>query len=122
MKTLRRLHLYLGCFFAPLILFFAVSGAWQLFGAHQFSDGYRPPAGVALLSTLHTGRGLKSEPSTLSSPAMRFMVVAMAAALAVTILLGIVLAFRFEHRLAALGCLAGGIAVPVALVLRQLYG
>src|SRR5882757_675045 len=29
MKALRRIHLYLGCFFAPVLLFFVVSGWYQ---------------------------------------------------------------------------------------------
>lgn len=32
MKKLRSIHLYLGCIFAPLLLFFAVSGIWQVLG------------------------------------------------------------------------------------------
>ena len=122
MKALRRLHLYLGCLFAPLLLFFASSGAWQALSLHQFRDGGQPPQWMALASTLHTGRGLKSNPSTLSSPAMRWISVAMAAALAVTIFLGIIMALRFGHRGAALACLGAGLAIPLLLVLLQLYG
>lgn len=120
MKTLRRLHLYLGCLFAPLLLFFAASGAWQVILAHVPYEK-RPPW-LLLASTLHTGRGLKSRLSTLSSPAMQWISVAMAVALAVTILLGIVMAFRFGHRLAASLCLFAGLVIPLLLVLWQLYG
>ncbi len=121
MKTLRRLHLYLGCFFAPLIVFFAISGTWQVFAAHFPDSRGETSPGLALLSTLHTGRDLKmGHPTTLSSPAMRYVVAAMAVALVVTIALGVVMAFRFGHGWITLGCLFGGIAVPAALIMRQL--
>jgi len=29
MKKLRRVHLYLGCFFAPLLIFYVVTGWYQ---------------------------------------------------------------------------------------------
>tara|TARA_B100000678_G_C17930019_1_gene390906 strand:+ start:88 stop:231 length:144 start_codon:yes stop_codon:yes gene_type:complete len=35
MKWIRTLHLCLGCLFAPLLIFFCASGAWQLFGLHR---------------------------------------------------------------------------------------
>jgi hypothetical protein len=121
MKTLRRLHLYLGCFFAPLILFFAISGTWQVSFAHHPTSGGEPSPRLALLSTLHTGRGLKvAETPTLSSQPMRYFVTAMAVALVVTVGLGVIMAFRFGHGWVTLGCLLGGIAVPGALIVRQL--
>ena len=33
MKRLRAIHLYLSCVFAPLLLFFAISGIWQTWGS-----------------------------------------------------------------------------------------
>jgi hypothetical protein len=38
MKKLRLLHLYLGCIFAPMLLYFAVSGIWQTVGIHSSAD------------------------------------------------------------------------------------
>ena len=35
MKWIRTLHQCLGCLFAPLLIFFCASGAWQLFGLHR---------------------------------------------------------------------------------------
>ena len=114
MKLLRSIHLYLGCAFAPLLIFFAISGIWQRFGA-QWSRTDSPGAiqkAVTLLSTLHTGGDLKSGKS-LSSPVMNAFVVAMAASLILTIVLGVLLAFRFGHRKVALLCLLGGIVIPI---------
>jgi len=31
MKRIRQIHVYLGCFFAPMILYFSLSGVWQVF-------------------------------------------------------------------------------------------
>ncbi len=46
LKQIRQLHLYLGTFFAPSIIFFALTGAIQLFGLHEGHPGeaYQPPA------------------------------------------------------------------------------
>jgi hypothetical protein len=35
MRFLRTLHLYLGCLFAPTLIFFSVTGSWQLFNWHE---------------------------------------------------------------------------------------
>lgn len=55
LKQVRQLHLYLGTFFAPSILFFAFTGALQLFGLHEGHPGekYQPPAWVAKLGSIH---------------------------------------------------------------------
>lgn len=72
---------------------------------------------LSLLSTLHTGRGLKSQaPNDLSSPAMKVIIVAMAASLLITMILGVVMAFRFGRGRVVMVCLLGGVIVPVILV------
>jgi hypothetical protein len=55
LKTLRLTHNYIGVFFAPTILFFAITGALQIFGLHETSRGssYAPPAILVHLSQLH---------------------------------------------------------------------
>ena len=35
MRRIARYHLYLGCFFAPLIIFYGLSGAWQTVNLHR---------------------------------------------------------------------------------------
>ena len=47
------------------------------------------------LSTLHTGRGLKNG-FDLASPYMRVLVIAMAISLILTIILGVIMAFKFR--------------------------
>lgn len=94
-----------------MLLLFAVSGIWQIFFKFQFS---KP---LALLSSLHTGHGLKSGES-LNSPAMSFFVLAMALAFIVTTILGIVMAFKFgRSRRAAFYCLASGVLLSLVLVI-----
>ncbi|HTY89002.1 MAG TPA: hypothetical protein VMB80_16265 [Candidatus Acidoferrum sp.] len=115
MMTLRRVHLYLGCTFAPMLIFFAVSGLWQM-GLRHNSDGTgRGDSVFAWLSTIHTGHPLKA--GTLSSAAMTWLVTAMAASLVVTVLLGVVMAFKFGSRRAAAACLVAGIVLPTILAL-----
>lgn len=120
MNTLRRIHLYLGCAFAPLLVFFAISGIWQTLHLTWKEGNFA----LALLSTIHMSRGLKAPPghavTNLSSPYLQWVVVAMAISLVMTIVLGVVMAFRFGHRRPALLCLALGVLVPLGLVLSRL--
>lgn len=55
LKWLRFLHLYLGVFTAPALIFFAVTGGLQTFSLHEAArDGsYKPPAWLASMGMLH---------------------------------------------------------------------
>jgi hypothetical protein len=56
LKFLRQLHLYVGIFIAPAILFFALTGALQTFNLHESGHGrenYQPPTWIVKLSRLH---------------------------------------------------------------------
>lgn len=120
MRLLRSLHLVLGCFFAPLLLFYAVSGCWQVFGWH-WSSG-RDDQGLALASTIHTGRGLKGGTlSTLSSEPMRWFAAAMALCLVAMVVTGLVLAFRSAKAGVAGWAVAAGLVIPLAFVLFAYY-
>ena len=50
---LRTLHAYMAIFTAPSILFFALTGALQLFDLHEPHGGYQPPALIEKLGRLH---------------------------------------------------------------------
>ena len=54
MKFLRTLHLFLGCLFAPMLIFFAVTGSWQLFNWHESTRDktYIAPPALAALGLL----------------------------------------------------------------------
>jgi hypothetical protein len=56
--AIRRFHGYAGVFIAPSVLFFAVSGAMQLFNLHEVRDGYTPPAVIAVLAQVHKDQRL----------------------------------------------------------------
>lgn len=119
MKKLREIHLYLGCLFAPVLIFFAVTGAWQLFDLHRArKDGsYTPPAAVRLLSDVHQTQHLPSTTSNSGTP-LKYFMLAGAAGLVVTTILGIVMALRFgRNRTLVLTCLTGGVVLPVGMLL-----
>ncbi len=56
LKLLRAVHLYIGAFTTPAILFFAFTGALQTFGLHETNrdhPNYKPARWVAVLGQLH---------------------------------------------------------------------
>src|ERR1019366_8466796 len=115
MQKLRSIHLYLGCIFAPMLLFFAISGIWQ-----TYPPAYPHSKTLARLSTVHTSRALKTAtgPGTLSSSVLRGCGLVMAASFIVTTILGIVMAMNFARsRRAAFCCLALGVLFPAVVLL-----
>lgn len=58
-RQLRKVHHYVGLFFAPAILFFAFSGALQTLGLHE-NHGARPPAPtwIQWLASVHKDQRL----------------------------------------------------------------
>jgi hypothetical protein len=114
MQKIRSLHLYLGCIFAPLLLFFAASGIWQTIGVHTRA--------FERLSTIHTSHGLKAGGS-LSSAGLKFFVLLMALSFIATTILGVVMALKFgRSRRVAYYCLAAGTAIPLLLILIGMAG
>jgi hypothetical protein len=53
MMSIRRWHSYMGFFIAPSVLFFALTGAVQLFSLHEAHGKYRPAPIVEKLSSVH---------------------------------------------------------------------
>ena len=118
MKLLRQLHLYLGALFAPLLIFFAATGAWQLFGLHQDAkDGsYRAPAVLSALAAVHKHSHLPGTPSKAATP-LRWFSLAAAIGLVATTALGIAMAFRFTASWSRVAlCLTAGTLAPAALL------
>ncbi len=111
MKNLRSIHLYLGCFFAPMLLFFALSGIWQEFGLQRYASWIR------YLSSIHTGSTLKNQAHHPSSIFLQGFVILMGLSLIITIVLGIVLAFKYGRGKITLACLASGFLIPLVLIL-----
>ncbi|MBS1802316.1 MAG: PepSY domain-containing protein [Acidobacteria bacterium] len=55
LRYFRKVHLYLGVFTTPALLFFAITGALQTFSLHESTQGssYKPPTWLASLAQLH---------------------------------------------------------------------
>jgi hypothetical protein len=118
-KAMRNVHLYLGCFFAPLLMLFLVTGCWQTFDLHHASkDGsYDPPGIVKSLSQVHMGQRwadskLRPQPSVI----FRYLIVLMALGLLVTTVLGIMMAFKYTRPWMVWACLATGVFIPFFLL------
>ncbi len=65
MKRVQQLHLYLGTLFAPLIIFFSLSGALQTLGLHEREKaGGATPAWIAQIASVHKNQQLLREQSS----------------------------------------------------------
>ncbi len=55
LKIIRKIHLYLGVFIAPALLFFSFTGAVQTFNLHENTPGssYTPSRWLVVLGQLH---------------------------------------------------------------------
>jgi hypothetical protein len=55
LKLVRQIHLYVGLFISPALLFFAFTGAMQTFSLHETTRGssYKPPAWIVTLAQVH---------------------------------------------------------------------
>jgi hypothetical protein len=118
MKFLRTLHLYLGCLFAPMLIFFAVTGSWQLFNWHESTKDktYTAPPALAALSFVHKDAHIPGTPGRQPTP-LRYFMLATAIGLVATAIIGLIMAYRFSQRpIVATVCLLLGIALPGLLL------
>ena len=131
-RRLRSLHHYLGVFFAPAIVFFAVSGAIQTF---RLNEAPAAPAWMAWIASVHKNqtpprpRAVEAprptrEPRRPARPPARSVfplkvfVGIMSIGLTLSALLGIALALAAPaRRRGALAMLALGTLLPLALLL-----
>lgn len=114
----RRCHLYLSVFFAPLLLLFVITGWWQTVVPRTKKPyGYQPWL-IEKLSDIHKSQYYPGFGKTsLSSFSFEVLVVAMCIALTISISLGLVLAFTtVRNRIPVLIALMLGIATPVLLL------
>lgn len=120
MKRLRQLHLYLGVFFTPLLLFFIGTGWYQTISPDRLKRPGDAESIVQKLRVVHTDQ-LYPETGALEqkgSPKLfQALVVVMSVALIVTTLLGLVLAFKFTRVLWPVwASLALGLLVPLLVL------
>jgi hypothetical protein len=114
-RALLRFHRYAGLAAAPLVLFFAISGTWQVFRLQQSrKDGsYTAPTALRAASDLHMAEDLARSPTAWPFKAT---ITAAAALLTVSTLIGVVVALRLTRpRWLAVVLLAAGAAVPPLL-------
>ena len=120
MRALRRWHTYLGCFFAPLLLFYVLTGWYQT----VYHDRLKSPGDAETfgehLRTIHVDQiyPTNHEVSHPSSPKLfQALVVIMAIALVTTVIIGVILAFRSTRNTWPVWLsLALGILVPIAML------
>lgn len=62
MSSIRLWHNYIGIFIAPSVIFFALTGALQIFSLHEAHGSYEPPALIEKLSSVHKDQVFARKP------------------------------------------------------------
>jgi hypothetical protein len=142
---LRMLHSYVSAFIAPMILFFAISGSFQLFNLHQAHGDYTPSVVISAMAGIHKDQvfslgshraperpggpqGDKSPPRGpqggderpqpgLSTLLLKILFLTEALALVATVLLGVWIGVTHPKRARSFWIvLAAGLILPVVLI------
>jgi hypothetical protein len=145
LKATRLVHLYLGVFTAPALLFFAFTGFVQTFSLHETTRGssYKPPAILAELGQMHKKQTFvmpakRPQPPTADKPAtapatkaadspapkpksllpMKIFFGLVAVGLFVSTLTGLYMSYRYTRNTRLVtAALAAGVVLPVLLAL-----
>jgi hypothetical protein len=118
-RLIRKLHLYLSVFFAPLLIFFIATGWYQTISGERNKILGEQDTWVSKLTSVHVDQIYPSETGTgeYTTTLFKVLVVTMSIALLVTIILGMILAFRSTKRAwVVAACFAIGIVVPIAFL------
>lgn len=126
MKLLRRTHLLLGCLFAPMLLYYCLSGAAQVLGlTWNWKDGKNQAAILHEFSRPHktmtlpgaSGSNAKKSSFNNRSEAFKYFAVAMSFGISATLILGIIMAYRFFHpRWVVTLVLISGLLIPTLML------
>jgi hypothetical protein len=118
MRFLRRLHLYLGCFFAPLLLFFVATGWYQTMQVDRQKKRGEAETWIDRVTSVHKDQVFPTESAIgYNTTLFKWFIVLMSIALIATVLLGIVLAFKtLQLRWPVYISLALGIGLPILLL------
>ena len=118
MNRLRRLHTYLGCFFAPLLIFFVATGWYQTWNPDRKKGVGEGGGWIGKMMTIHVDQILESAKATAYDPRpFQYLVILMSLALIATTLIGIFLAFRFSRQKWPIWIsLALGVLAPVVVL------
>jgi len=138
MKSIRRIHGWLGVLFAPSIILFALTGALQMFNLHETERG-ETPGFIAKIAMIHTHQTdevpvRKPQPAPPKTDAprpapqpqaerpstlpLKLFFLVMALSLIVSSVLGVWIAFVSKRdRNLHIGLLALGLVLPIVLLL-----
>ena len=118
MRWVRQLHLYLGCFFAPLLVFYTATGWYQTLQIDRRKNPAEAETLASKLVAVHTDQIYPAAFANSWSPALfKVLVVVMSIGLLLSVLLGVYLAFRVvRQRVWVWLSLLLGVALP-AIVL-----
>jgi len=118
MKLLRRIHLYLGCFFAPLLVFYVSTGWYQTVNPDRRKGVGDSTDFISRLSRVHVEQYYPTESASgYSTYLFRGLIVIMAVALITTVILGVILAFRTSrNKWPVWLSLVLGVVLPIVLL------
>ncbi len=118
MKFLRKLHLYLGCFFTPLLLLFIGTGWYQTVSNNRNKGIGEGGGWREKLTSIHVDQVFPTESAETYSPQLfQYLVVTMSAALILTTFLGLFLAFKTSRKKWPVWVsLLLGLVVPIVLL------
>lgn len=144
MMAARVWHAYAGAFFAPAILFFSITGAFQTFNLHKPQPGYRPPAVLQALASMHknqnlhvksaddaapkAGKHAKSAKADQAAPSptpsamvaqwtLKVFAALVSVGLVATTVLGLYMSWQTTRRRAVLLWFAAGVVLPILVML-----
>lgn len=120
MKWIRRTHLYLGCFFTPLLLFYLLTGWYQTVNQERMKHPSEAETFLQKARTVHVDQIYPGEDEFTkpSSPKMfQALVVVMSIAATLTIALGLYLGFKtIRPQWAFWATLVGGVLIPILML------
>ena len=120
MKFIRRAHLFLGCFFTPLLLFYILTGWYQTVNLNRLKHPSEAETLLQKFRVVHSDQIYPAEQEfeKPSSPKyFKAFVVVMAIAATLTIALGLVLSFKLLRPVWPVWlCLALGILLPMLML------
>ncbi|MGE3309565.1 MAG: hypothetical protein AB7O66_06295 [Limisphaerales bacterium] len=117
-RWLRRIHLHLGVFFAPLLLFFVLTGWYQTVTPDRRKGVADSDDWISRLNRVHVEQYYPTKSAEgYSTRAFTALVVAMSVALAATTVLGVVLAFQVMKKRGLVWLSLGlGLIVPAVFL------
>jgi hypothetical protein len=142
MSSIRIWHMYIGILIAPSVLFFALTGALQIFSLHEAHGSYEPPPLIEKLSRLHKdqvfaqkeqkeheedkseGTGAQEHPNAekedqprLSTVLLKWFCLLVSLGLSISTLFGLWMGLtQLRRRRTGWWLLAVGIILPAALI------